>query len=605
MTPLHLRKLFSFAVIVGVLIHSAVASAWQNPPTGNETQQQIQTLAVVNGQPVTRQQVANECLRRFGEDVLESIINKQLVLNECRRQGLMVTEKDVNDEIINRAKKFGMSGERWIKLICSRRNITPDRLKNDVIWQELALRRLAASSLKVSKEELDERLEFEFGSRIQVREIALNSASRAKQLHAQAVANPTDFGRLAKEYSINPMSASVRGLLPPVRRHSGFLQFEQVAFSLQPGQISDVFQVEDVYIILRCEKIFPATEIGSEQLGQIQERIVDEIRNEKLATAASELFKRLQRTVKIANVINDPVLSKQMPGVAAVVDDKQITKRYLAEECIARFGTEMLETEINRAILLQAMKKKGKQIEQNDTMAEIKRAAESFGYLKKDGTVDVEAWLAFVTNNDLSKVDFYVEDEVWPTVALKKLIEGTVNVTQEDMKKAFEANFGPRVEVLAVVNSDHRTALKVWQMATANPSEEYFGQLAEQYSSETSTRSFSGQVPPIQRHGGRPELEKEAFSLKRGEISKVVQVGDYWFVLYCQGRTTPRVTDFDAVKDELQSNIMEKKMRIAMAEAYDTLRRRSQIDNFLAGTSQSGNEGARTAKQQGRNLGNR
>ncbi len=47
----------------------------------------------------------------------------------------------------------------------------------------------------------------------------------------------------------------------------------------------------------------------------------------------------------------------------------------------------------------------------------------------------------------------------------------------EDMDKGFEANFGPRVEVLVVVNNDHRTALKVWNLASANPTAEYFGKL--------------------------------------------------------------------------------------------------------------------------------
>ena len=578
-----------------LLVASLSAQQNQAPAQGSK---QIETLAVVNGQPITRQQVANECLRRFGSDVLESIVNKQLVLNECKRRGIMVTEKDVNDEIVSRAKQFGMSGDRWIKLICSRRNISPDRLKNDIIWQELALRRLAASSLDVSRDEVNQRLEFEFGSKVQVREIVVKNQQLAQQIHQAVNTNPNEFGRLAKEHSVNPNSASARGLLPPVRRNSGFEVFEKVAFSLQPGQISDVFQVEDNFIMLQCVKIFPAEQIPQAQMGPIQDRIVEELRNEKLATAATNLFKQLQQTVKIVNVMNDEKLRKQWPGVAALVDQTQITKRYLAEECITRFGTDMLETEINRTILRQQLEKSGLQVTSEDTMGEVHRAAKSFGHLKQDGTVNIDSWIAYVTGNDLSKAEFYVEDEVWPTVALKKLLQGQVQVTAEDMQKGYEANFGPRVDVLAIVSNDHRSALKVWQMATANPSESYFAQLAAQYSSEPSSRSLNGEVPPIQKHGGRPELEKEAFALKPGEISKVVQVGDYWIILYCRGFTKPNTGNYEAVKDDLRDNILEKKMRLAMAEKYDQLRSAAQIDNFLAGTSQAG-AGGRTAQRPG------
>ena len=79
---------------------------------------------------------------------------------------------------------------------------------------------------------------------------------------------------------------------------------------------------------------------------------------------------------------------------------------------------------------------------------------------------------------------------------------------------------------------------------------------------------------------------------------KVVQVGEHWVIMFCQGRTTPRVTDFDAVKDELFRDIREKKMRIAMAERFQKLRKQSQIDNFLAGTSQTGAAAVQAARTQ-------
>jgi hypothetical protein len=243
------------------------------------------------------------------------------------------------------------------------------------------------------------------------------------------------------------------------------------------------------------------------------------------------------------------------------------------------------------------LEQNGLQVTQDDVNAEISRAAESIGHLNPDGTVDVDRWLEFVTGNDLSKVDFYIEDEVWPTVATKKLVENQVSVSQEDMQKGFEANFGPRVEVLVVVTSDHRQALKVWNMATANKSAEYFGQLAFQYSIEPASKNNYGQVPPIQRHGGREELEKEAFAMQTGEISKVIQVGEHWVIMYCTGQTEPVVTDFDAVKDELHRNILEKKMRLAMYEKFQQVREAAQVDNFLAGTSQTGSDAIRSARQ--------
>lgn len=583
-----MQTLKTVATLLLAFFAVEIGQAQQQQPGQENQNQQIQTMAVVNNQEITRQQIATECTRRFGEEVMESVINKQLVYAECQSRGIAITEKDVNDEIVKRARKFNMSDERYIKLITSRRSIPVSRFKNDIIWSELALRKLAATNLQVEQDEIQKRMEFEFGSKIQVREIVLKSRHDAEVVLQQVKATPNQFGSFAKEYSVNVNSASVSGLLPPIRKHSGLPIFEETAFALQPGQISDIFEVEGRFIILQCEQIFPAAELAPEQVAEVTERITDQLRNDKLAAASANLFKQLQETVKITNVMNDPQLSKQMPGVAAMINETQISKRFLAEECIARFGRQMLDTEINRLILIQALKQANIQVVQQDLEQEVARAAAEYGYFGKDSQVDIERWLNFVTQNDPSKVTFYYEDEVWPSVALRKLVEANVQVDAEDLKKGFEANYGERVESLAIVLSDNRMALKVWDMAKNNLSKEYFGQLANQYSVEPMSKNNFGEVPPIQMHGGRLQLEQEAFSLQAGELSKIIQAGEHWIILYCMGRTTPRVTDFDAVKEELGKNIFEKKLAVAMTEEFERLRTSSQIDNFLVGTSQAG-----------------
>ena len=593
--------LLAMAFGVFALTQPALAQQPQHNPQANSQKKQIQTLAVVNGQQITRNQIATESTRRFGKDVLESIIKKMLVLQQCQKSGINITEKDVNDDIVAKAKKFGMSGERYIETICSRRNISVDRLKNDIVWHELAIRRLASKNIKVTPEEINKRMDSEFGPKVQVRQIVVDTAEQANKIREQVVANPENFERLAKTFSLDLNSKSIGGLLPPVRRNFQLPEFEELAFKLKPGQVSEVFPIADKFLVLRCEKIFPAETLTPEQTALAHERLIEDISNTKLGESARRMLQHMQENTKVVNVMNDKTLSQQMPGVAATVDNVKILKNQVGEECITRFGADMLDTEINRTLLMQALKDSGLQVGQADLNAEISRAAQSIGHLNKDGSVNIEQWLAYVTKNDPSKEEFYIEDEVWPTVALKKLVAQTVEVSQADMDKGFEANYGPRVEVKAIVCNDHRGALKVWNMASANPTSEYFGELAHQYSIEPASKANFGAVPPIQKHGGRAELEKEAFKLQRGELSKVVQVGEHWIILYCLGRTEPVVTDFDAVKEELHNMILEKKMRLAMGVKFQSLRTEAQIDNFLAGTSQPGRAAVDIARENSSN----
>lgn len=563
------------------------------PPAG----QQIQVVAVVNGQQITRQQLADSCMRRFGEAVLESIINKQLVYNECLARQVVITEKDVNDEIARKAASFGMSADRYMSLICTQRKLTADRYKNDFVWQEMALRRLAEKEIVVSPEELQKQMDFEFGAKVQIREIVCDSRAKAEQLLAEVRQSPETFGTVAKNHSLNPNSAAVKGLLPPLARNAASPQMEQLVFGMQPGQISDVVEAGGQFLLIKCERIFPAVQIAPADLPAVHERMIEELSEQKLADAATALFERLQNTVRIVNVYNDPALREQNPGVAAMVNESRINLNDLAEECIARFGSPMLTAEINRLLLQQEVKLNNLQITEEDIRSEISRAAEADGYIKPDGTVMVDEWLAYMTDNDPSVTDSLVADTVWPTCALKKLVSNGVTVTDEDLQKGFEANYGPRVEALAIVFDDQRQALKVWQMAAANPNEDYFGNLANQYSVDPASQANFGQVPPIQRHGGKPELEEEAFSLQAGEISKVIQNGEQYVILLCTGRTTPVVKELAEVREILTKHILDQKTFAAMAERGRQIHDDAQIDNFLEGSSQPGKRAMTAARE--------
>ncbi len=547
----------------------------------------IKTLAVVNGEPITRQQLGQECVRRYGTEVLESMVNKQLILHACQQKGIQITQREVDEEISRLAKKFRMTSDQWIRMLNEERNISPKQYARDIVFPTIALRRLSADSIRVPEEEVNKMLDAELGPRVQVRIISLDNKAEADRVHAMAAAKPESFKKLAEKYSKDSTSASVGGLIAPIRRHVGDPIVEEIAFGLQEGQVSKVFHVANQFFILKCDKYFPANKIGSSQLAAARERIVDHLQEKRTRDVASTLFRKLQEDARVQNVLNNPELSKQMPGVAATINNAPITMRQLSEECIVRHGEEVLDGEINRLLLVQAMRSNKLSIEQPELDAEIERAALAYGFETPDGKPIVKKWLDHVVEQDGATVELYVRDAVWPSVALKKLVGDNVPVTQEDLQRGYDANYGPRAEVLAIVMTNQRQATDVWRMARDNPTAEYFGNLATQYSVEPVSRANLGRVPPIQRNGGRPAIEKAAFELNPGEVSGLTGVDDKWIILYCLGRTEPVVKDFGAVRDELYKDIHEKKLRLEMARLFDTLKETSQIDNFLTGTSQS------------------
>ncbi|NOY41495.1 MAG: peptidylprolyl isomerase [Planctomycetes bacterium] len=543
---------------------------------------QHDVMAIVNGQDISRKVLIDACVRRHGEKVLESLVNKRLILNHCEKRGIAVTQEEIGAEIDRMAKRFKLGREQWLEMLKNERDITPQEYARDIVWPTLALRKLAAADLQPSATDIEKAIEREFGAAVRARLIAIGNADLARQLHAQLTAQPDNFARLAIEHSIDINSASVGGLIQPIRRHVGDARIEAEAFRLQPGQISSIISVGGQHVILKCEEHIPPRQFNR---AAVEQQIVEKIKDEKLREVSHTLFAQLQSTATIQNVYNNLQLRETMPGVVATVNGDRVMMKELGQECLLRHGEEVLETEISHLLLEQELKNAGITVTDAELQAEVQHAAELAGILDQKGKVDLEQWFEAIAKEQGVTRAQYLRDSVWPSAALKKLTAKDVQVTDEDMQKGFEANYGERVRCRAIVLGEMRRAQEVWDKARRNQSVEYFGDLAAEYSIEPTSKALRGEVPPIGRYSGQPRLEEVAYALQPGQLSGIVQTGDKFIILRCEGRTEQIDLHQSDVREILNRDIYEKKMRLAMNEKFEQIREHSRVDNYLAGTS--------------------
>lgn len=256
----------------------------------------------------------------------------------------------------------------------------------------------------------------------------------------------------------------------------------------------------------------------------------------------------------------------------------------LAEECIVRHGTEVLDNLINRKIIEQATAQKGIQVSEEEVNHEISRVATKFG-------MGVEQWYQYLQSERETSVANYRRDVIWPMLALKKLAGSEVKINDKDLQEAFVREYGERVRAKAIVMDNPRRATVVWEKLNANP--EDFDALVRENSVDPTSRALGGAIPPIQRHSGNPgslALEEQAFKLKEGEFSPVVQVETQYIILRCEGRTEPVVTSLDEVKDQLLDDLKERKTQELVAGLFNQLKTEIRVDNYL--TKRSEGKGA-------------
>jgi parvulin-like peptidyl-prolyl isomerase len=550
------------------------------------------TVAEVNNRKISREELAQNCLDHYGEEVMEMMRNKYLIMAECQQNNISVTPAEVNAEIERMASSFNLPVDQWMKMLKQDRGINPDQYAEEIIWPTLALRKLAVSTMQVSSEEIRKEFETMYGKQIRARLISVKTLKKAQEIREDAAAHADDveyFGRLAKDHSIDGPSAAIKGVIQPILRHGADKVIEKAAFSMKDGEVSQVLEVpvdkSIQYVILRKDgEIAPRKAKLDELLSKKLEEIV---RARKLTNAAAEKFKELQKSAEIKDVWNDPEEHQKMPDVAVLINGRPIPMADFVNTCLDRHGEEVLETMIGRKLIEIEIEKKKIAVTDADLQEELERAALHAVLPKADGSPDVEAFKKLIMQEQRVKFAVYIRDGIWPAVALRKLAEPNVDVTAEDLRKGFEANYGPRVRCLAIVLNNQRRANEVWEKARKKNTTDNFGDLAAEYSIEPGSQALRGEVPPIKKNGGQPYMEEEAFKLSPGELSGVIQVDDKFVILRCEGLTGSSKAKFEEVKDLIHQDLYEKKLRIAMAECYENLMKGSAIDNYLTGLSRA------------------
>jgi len=118
--------------------------------------------------------------------------------------------------------------------------------------------------------------------------------ARAEELLKQARAG-ADFAELAKKNSEDDASAKNGGDLDYFGRGRMVPEFDQAAFSLEPGKISDLVKSQYGYHIIKVVDKKPAT---TRPLSEVRQQIQDQLAYERAQAQAADLAQSLEKQVK-------------------------------------------------------------------------------------------------------------------------------------------------------------------------------------------------------------------------------------------------------------------------------------------------------------------
>ncbi len=280
-------------------------------------------MAKVGSQMIDYDDVAAECVQRIGTEVLDNMINRIIIQQACLKRGITVSGDEVSQEIQKIAKKFNLDVKNWYQMLQAERELTPLQYQRDVIWPMLALRKVAGENVVITNEDRRKFYESEYGPRVKAKMIMLGKLGHAQKVWEKAQRNRDDFGRLAREHSIEPTSRSLDGAIPPIRMHVGAEEVVKAAFKLKLGEISGIIQAgPSRYVILLCEgETSPVAEYE-----EVREIIEEQLLEQKRQEAVAKVFTQLKKEIRVDNYLN----RTSTGGIRQTSDTRNLAERNAA-----------------------------------------------------------------------------------------------------------------------------------------------------------------------------------------------------------------------------------------------------------------------------------
>lgn len=222
---------------------------WQKAFTSFVSRYDSQTLSAIS----------DELLASLKNNITEQLVNSTLLYQYAEKQNINVTAADLDREVEEIKSSF--SSEQEFNDALRKNNLTLNQLK-DNLKRQIRIDKAVQNEydkINISDEEIVQYYEenksaFFQPEKRQISHILVEDEEEAELLRNQLNEGLIEFEQTAKDKSICP-SAEQGGDLGYIMRGQMVPEFEEVAFSLEKGQLSSVVKTEYGYHILQCGDI--------------------------------------------------------------------------------------------------------------------------------------------------------------------------------------------------------------------------------------------------------------------------------------------------------------------------------------------------------------
>jgi parvulin-like peptidyl-prolyl isomerase len=289
----------------------------------------------------------------------------------------------------------------------------------------------------------------------------------------------------------------------------------------------------------------------------------------------------------IAAVVNDEVITfsqvRELVGAKEQSARQQLTGEALVAK-IKEIRLQAINDLIDRQLILQEFKKQKFQIPDyfiNDRVSTIVR--EEFGGDRQAFVRTIEAQGYTLDHFKELERDKVVVQEMTRSAVKQNVIipEAKIDEFYKQNLEQFSSDDQLKLRMIAIKKGDasvgRRRLAEEIKAKIADGAD--FGEMAHLYSMD-STQDQYGDWGWINKKVLNEELTKAAFSLKPGEVSRVLEIGDAYYLLWAEAKKPGIQKPFKEVREDIEKMLIQQERQKLRQEWLLKLRKKAFIKMY-------------------------